>query len=191
MGCNATFAIAANEENMKKVVQTIADNYIAEEVYQKELLAKDLKTEVEAGAKALQLYYPCRWRDPSFRMDAFGTTYVTYFTLTGFLSTASIDCFAELLSLLPEGEYGVAFSFAWDHSPEAVAINGPWELFHGGGEDISEELHILSEDYLWSSSERGGLLRSKGWRLKDLTDSTDYVTVARAASLRHWRPDKF
>lgn len=173
MGCNATFAIAANEENMKKVVQAIADNYIAEEAYQKELLAKDLKTEAEAGSKALQMYYPCRWRGPSFRMDAFGSTYVTCFTLSGFLFTASIDCFAGLLSLLPEGEYGFGYSFAWDHSPEAVAVNGPWELYHGGGEDISEELHILSEDYLWSSSERGGLLRSKGWRLKDLTDSTD------------------
>lgn len=187
MGCNATFAIAANEEIMKKVVQAIADNYIAEEAYQKELLAKDLKTEAEANR--LKMFYPYSLY-PQHYVEAFGSTYATYFTIRDKTSSAAIGYFNELVSCLPEGEYGVAFSFAWDFEPEAVAINGPDELYPGGGQDISSELNDLSEDYFWTSADRTGQLKRKGWRLKDMVDNTDYVTVAQAISLRRWSPER-
>lgn len=56
MGCNATFAIAANETNMNKVVKTVADHLLTERDAQK-LLAKKLKDEAEAGN--LKNFYLC------------------------------------------------------------------------------------------------------------------------------------
>lgn len=123
-------------------------------------------------------------------MEAFGTTYVTYFTISGKFSSAAIGYFNQFISHLPEGEYGVGFAFAWDHEPEAVSINGPEELYCGGGQDISDEINDLSEDFFWNSAERSNQLRRKGWRLKDMVDNTDYVTVAQAISLRRWHPER-
>lgn len=186
MGCNATFAIAANETDMNKVVKTVADYLLTERDAQK-LLAKNLKDEAEAGnLKNFYLYS----LEPSFNMEAFGTTYVTYFTISGKFSSAAIGYFNQFISHLPEGEYGVGFAFAWDHEPEAVSINGPEELYCGGGQDISDEINYLSEDFFWNSAERSNQLRRKGWRLKDMVDNTDYVTVAQAISLRRWHPER-
>ena len=114
MGCNATFAIAANEENMTKVAHAIANNIIKDARAQKELLAKDLKLEAEANG--LKLFYPYTLC-PQHYVEALGSTYVTYFTIRGKTSSAAIGYFDKLVSFLPEGEYGVAFSFAWDFEP--------------------------------------------------------------------------
>lgn len=187
MGCNATFAIAANEENMTKMAHAIANNIIRDARDQKELLAKDLKAEAEANR--LIMFYPYSLH-PQHHIEAFGSTYVTYFTICGKASSAAIGYFNELVSCLPEGEYGVAFSFAWDFEPEAASINGPDELYHGGGEDISSELNDLSEDYFWTSADRARQLKRKGWRLKDMVDNTDYATVAQAISLRRRHPER-
>lgn len=65
MGCNATFAIAANETNMNKVVKTVADHLLTERDAQK-LLAKNLKDEAEAGnlktSTSIHLNHHSTWR---------------------------------------------------------------------------------------------------------------------------------
>ncbi len=187
MGCNATFAIAANEENMTKLAHAIATDIIKDARDQKNLLAKDLKTEAEANR--LKMFYPYSLY-PQHYMEALGSTYLTYFTIRDKTSSAAIGYFNELVSRLPEGKYGIAFSFAWDFEPEAVAINGPDELYPGDGQDISSELNDLSEDYFWTSTDRTGQLKRKGLRLKDMVDNTDYVTVAQAISLRLSSPER-
>lgn len=187
MGCNATFTIAANEENMTKLAHAIATDIIKDARDQKNLLAKDLKAEAEANR--LMMFYPYSLY-PQHYMEALGSTYLTYFTIRDKTSSAAIGYFNELVSRLPEGEYGIAFSFAWDFEPEAVAINGPDELYPGDGQDISSELNDLSEDYFWTSADRTGQLKRKGLRLKDMVDNTDYVTVAQAISLRLSSPER-
>ena len=81
-------------------------------------------------------------------------------------------------------QYGIAYSFAWDHEPEMIALNADDTSYIVGGE-LPLCLNDLSFDYE-PEEELEDWAESDGWRIMDMENTDSIQDVASAEAIRWW-----
>ena len=174
MGCNASCAITANAQDIVNVIEAVKP-FLSGDISGKNL-------DAEARAGALRYFFPASELD--FSIEQHGENYAIVFQTNHRESALIPAVYESILSKLPAGHYGIAFTFAWDFDPLFTCLNWSNDLFLGDGAPLPEFIYDIDVDYL-DENEREELLHSDGWRIKDMAE-LDLNNLAQAVSVNRW-----